>query len=164
MTTKHVEGTEEIESTLNLEYGFNVLEAFSTEETEALANLVSVRMKPIEIELLEKQYPDASMAELFIIYKMREAARNEIVAAEWRKNGGDWKNQATSLARQLVQNEVMTEKDSILLQDAQRRAAELGSGIPREYHEAVIKHVVVKLDHGSKDARVVMLAKIFANS
>jgi hypothetical protein len=163
MKTEEIEFTQATEST-SIKYGFNVLEAFSTEETEALANLVSVRMKPMEIELLEAQYPNASMAELFIVYKMREAARNEIVAVEWRKSGGNWKNLATSLAWQLVQKEVMTEKDSILLQDAQRRAAELGSDIPRKYHEAVIEHVTVKLDRGSKDARVAMLAKIFANS
>ena len=137
---------------------FNVLDVFSATELEALQSLTSVRMKPVEIETLEKAYPRASGAELFIIYKMKELARNEIVASEWRKFGGEWKNQATSLSRQLGSTEEPIRKY------AEHELNKLGAKIPLDYHEATIKHVVVKLDKGSQDERIVTLTKIFKNA
>lgn len=134
---------------------FNLLSAFTHDEIEALSNLTSVRMKPIEVEGLEKVYPSATLAELFVIWKMRELARNEIVASEWRKFGGEWKNQATSLARQLGAS------DNAIRQYAQHELVNLADKIPAEYHEATIKHVIVKLDRGSKDDRVELLTKLF---
>src|ERR1700688_3707852 len=109
---------------------FNVLDAFSAQELEALTTLVSVRMKPAEIEALETEFPLANGAELFIIYKMRALAKDEIIASEWRRFGGDWKNSATSYARQFAAS------DEAVVKYAQKAAAELALVIPRDYHEA----------------------------
>ena len=143
------------EASLDTVATFNLLSAFTHDEIEALSNLTSVRMKPIEVEGLEKIYPSATLAELFIIWKMRELARNEIVASEWRKFGGEWKNQATSYARQLGSPE------DVIRKYAAHQIIELKDKIPSEYHEATIKHVIVKLDKGSEDSRVVEMVKYF---
>lgn len=143
------------EATLETVATFNFLSAFTHDEIEALSNLTSVRMKPIEVEGLEKVYPSATLAELFVIWKIRELARNEIIASEWRKFGGEWKNQATSLARQLGASDVA------IRSYAQHELVNLADKIPAEYHEATIKHVIVKLDRGSKDDRVELLTKLF---
>jgi len=143
------------EASLEAVATFNLLSAFTHDEVEALSNLTSVRMKPIEVEGLEKIYPSATLAELFIIWKMRELARNEIVASEWRKFGGEWKNQATSYARQLGAT------DENIRKYARGELVKLADKIPTDYHEATIKHVIVKLDKGSEDPRVVEMVKYF---
>jgi hypothetical protein len=151
-----VQGTDaSLNPSLETVAAFNLLSAFTHDEVEALSNLTSVRMKPIEVEGLERIYPQGTLAELFIIWKMRELARNEIVASEWRKFGGEWKNQATSYARQLGSSEDVIRKYAI------HQIVELKDKIPSEYHEATIKHVIVKLDKGSEDSRVVEMTKYF---
>lgn len=156
--------TEEIQSStpsaaqVEVASKFNVIDAFTAAELEALATLVSVRMKPVEIEATEAAYGSANAAELFIIWKIRAIAKDEITASEWRRNGGEWKNQATSYARQLGSTE------DVIRKYAQHKLNELANEIPREYHEATIKHVVVKLDKGSKDERVQQVALIFKNA
>jgi hypothetical protein len=130
----------------------------SKPEYEALANLLSVRFKPSEIEALERSFPHYAASELFAVAKLKQLARDEIVASEWRRNGGEWKNQATSYARQLASDSVDVRKY------AQREIHNLADKIPADYHEATIKHVIVKLDKGSQDARVVELTTIFKNA
>lgn len=127
----------------------------SKAEYEALANLLSVRFKPTEIEALEASYPQYSASALFAVAKLKQLARDEMVAAEWRRNGIEWKNQATSYARQLGSSQ------RAVIEYAQREVINLSDAIPQDYHEAVIKHVIVKLDKGSQDERVVAFTKLF---
>lgn len=124
-------------------------------EYDALANLLSIRFKPSEIEALEKSFPQYGSSELFAVAKLKQLAKDEIVASEWRRNGQEWKNQATSYTRQLGSSE------DVIRKYAQHQIVELADRIPSDYHEATIKHVIVKLDKGSQDSRVIELQKLF---
>jgi hypothetical protein len=137
---------------------FSVMNQFTSEESEALANLLSVRFKPREIEAIAKSYPSASAAELFVIAKMKEFAEDERIASVWRARGNEWKLSTLSYARQ-----VFHEVDAIR-KNAQRAIAKLADEVPLVKHEDVIKWLQTRnaLDCSSNDERILEVKKIFA--
>lgn len=134
---------------------FNVVEAFNGQELEALERLVSVRMKPLEINAIETQYPSANAVELFIIYKMKQLAADEAIAYEWRENQKNWKLAVLVATRNVLKT------DENIRKRAEHELVELNDNISLVHHEAIIKSVIVDLDKGSKDERVLQMQKFF---
>ena len=134
---------------------FNVVDTFSAEELEALERLVSVRMKPLEINTMELQYPQANAVELFLIYKAKALAADEVIAYAWRKNQKDWKDSVLVATRNVLKADVNIRKN------AEHELLELDSSIPFIHHTAIIKYIIDALDKGSQDERILQMQKIF---
>lgn len=143
------------ELTNNQAQQFNVVDTFTAEELEALERLVSVRMKPLEINTMENQYPLANAVELFMIYKMKALAADEVIAYSWRKNQKDWKDSVLVATRNILKG------DNNIRKNAEHELVELNDGIPFIHHGAIVKYVVDALDKGSQDERVLQMQKIF---
>ena len=134
---------------------FDIFGNLTVDELEALERLVSLRMKPLEVSALEAEYPNANLVELFVIYKMKQLAADEIVAYAWRKNQKDWKDSVLVATRNVLKDNLNIRKN------AEHELVELNDSIPYVHHAAIIKYVVDALDKGSQDERILQMQKIF---
>jgi hypothetical protein len=155
MNTKENEVLATIETVAIQPLAFNVINALDASELEAIERLVSVRMKPLEINTMESAYPEANAVELFIIYKMKQLAADEVIAYAWRKNQKDWKDSVLVATRNVLKS------DANIRKNAEHELVELNDNIPFIHHAAIVKYVVDALDKGSQDERILQMQKIF---
>lgn len=149
-----------VETAVTKETPFSIDLTLTEAEQGFLANLLSVRYKPREIEALAKAFPEASSYQLYALAKLKELAEDERIASVWRARGTEWKLSTVSYARQ-----VFHEVEAIRAH-AERSLIKLASEIPTAKHEDVIKWLQTRsaLDTASSDERIKQVAKIFANA
>ena len=138
---------------------FNTLDTLTHDELKAIERLVSVRMKPLEVQTLETQYPTANIAELFIIYKMKSLAKEEILAYEWRIKQKDWKGVALVATRNVLKGDPSNPHRK----NAEHDLKELDDNVPYVYHKDIINWLSTRdaLDCSSKDERILEMQKYF---